>query len=152
AWDAVLGKDAGTRERRDLLSAITMDPLAARLFRGLSLLDAPTLAALARETGALREVMRHHGDAFATFGASFRVRYGRVMVPGGPSMERVWQDIVGDSVVKPAAFLVQLAAADEGRVFFLYDAVDRLDEAHQRFALAATETDPTRREERVRAL
>src|SRR5712691_2929153 len=152
AWRQILGADKRTERPRDVLTAVATDPPAARLFRGLATLDAPTRAALAREPAALREILRHHSEAFSAFAASFHVRDGRVAVPGGRSMEALWQDIVGASVVKPAQFLVQLAGADEGRVFFFYDAVDRLDDAHQRFALAAAEPDRSRREARVRAL
>ena len=73
-------------------------------------------------------------------------------MPGGHDAAALWQDLVGASVMRPGDFLVQLAAADEGRVFFLYDTIDRLDDAHRRFALAAPEPDPARRRERVRAL
>ena len=71
---------------------VECDPQAGRLFCGLSVLDAPTLEALGRETDALREVMRRHVDAFAAFAASFRVQDGRVAVPGGHEMEALWQD------------------------------------------------------------
>jgi hypothetical protein len=128
-----------------------VDGGAARLYRGLSTLDAPTLAALS-EGNALRTIYRRHTDAFGTFAASFRVEGGRVRVPGGDDQAALWQDLVGASVMRPRDFLVQLAAADQGRLFFLYDTIDRLDEAHRRFALAATEPDRARREERVRAL
>jgi hypothetical protein len=150
AWDRILGRDRDGRPR-DILTAIVVDGAAARLYRGLSTFDAPTLAALA-DGHALRTIYRRHTDAFTAFAASFRVEGGRVQVPGGHDAAALWQDIVGASVMRPGDFLVQLAAADLGRVFFLYDTIDRLDDAHRRFALAAPEPDPARRRERVRAL
>jgi hypothetical protein len=150
AWDRILGRDRKGRPR-DILTAIVVDGGAARLYRGLSTLDSPTLAALA-DGRALRTIYRRHPDAFAAFAASFRVEGGRVLVPGGHAEAALWQDLVGASVMRPGDFLVQLAAADQGRVFFLYDTIDRLDDAHRRFALAACEPDRARREQRVRAL
>ena len=150
AWDRILGRDRMGR-RRDILNAIVVDGGAARLYRGLSTWDAPTLAALS-EGNALRTIYRRHADAFATFAASFRVEGGRVRVPGGHAEAALWQDVVGASVMRPGDFLVELATADQGRVFFFYDSIDRLDEPHRRFAMATTETDPRRRLERVRAL
>jgi hypothetical protein len=150
AWARILGRDREGRPR-DVLTAIVVDGGAARLYRGLSTFDAPTLAALS-DGHALRTIYRRHTDAFTAFAASFRVDGARVQVPGGHDAAALWQDIVGASVMRPGDFLVQLAAADEGRVFFLYDTIDRLDDAHRRFALAAAEPDPARRRERVRAL
>ena len=150
AWDRILGRDRDGRPR-DILTAIVTDGAAARLYRGLLALDAPTLAALS-DGHALRTIYRKHADAFAAFAASFHVEGGRVRVPGGHAEAALWQDFVGASVLRPAEFLVQLAAADQGRVFFFYDTIDRLDEPHQRFALARSVADPTRRVERVRAL
>ena len=150
AWDRILGRDRDGRPR-DILTAIVTDGAAARLYRGLLTLDAPTLAALS-DGHALRTIYRKHADAFAAFAASFHVEGGRVRVPGGHAEAALWQDFVGASVLRPAEFLVQLAAADQGRVFFFYDTIDRLDEPHQRFALARSVADPTRRVERVRAL
>ena len=150
AWDRILGRDRNGRPR-DVLAAIVTDGGAARVYRGLSTLEAPALAALS-DGSALRTIYRRHADAFAAFAASFRVQGGRVLVPGGHGQAALWQDLVGASVMQPADFLVQIAAADQGRVFFLYDTIDRLDEPHRRFALAAAEPDRARREERVRTL
>ena len=150
AWDRILGRDREGRPR-DILTAIVVDGAAARVYRGLSTLDPPTLAALS-DGDALRTIYRKHADAFATFAASFRVEGGRVLAPGGHGEAALWQDLVGASVMRPGDFLVQLAAADQGRLFFFYDTIDRLDEPHRRFAMAAAEPDPKRRAERVRAL
>jgi hypothetical protein len=150
AWDRILGRDREGRPR-DVLTAIVTDGAAARIYRGLLPLDAPTLDALA-DGDALRTIYRKHSEAFAAFAASFHVEAGRVRVPGGHGEAALWQDLVGAPVTRPGEFLVQLAAADQGRLFFFYDAIDRLDEPHRRFALAASDPDPRRRAERVRAL
>lgn len=150
AWDRILGRDRDGRPR-DILTAIVTDGAAARVYRGLMTLDAPTLAALA-DGDALRTIYRKHSEAFAVFAASFHVEGGRVRVPGGHGEAALWQDLVGSSVMRPAEFLVQLAAADQGRLFFFYDTIDRLDPPHRGFALAVSEPDPKRRAERVRAL
>ncbi len=150
-WDHVLGRDKEGRAR-DVLIAITTDGNAGRLYRGLVTLDAPTLAALAAEPDVLREIYRRHSDAFSAFAGSFRVEGGRVAVPGGHPEAALWQEVVGASVLRPGEFLLRLASADQGRLFFLYDAAARLDDAHRRFALDAPERDAERRLERVRAL
>src|SRR5439155_6945791 len=108
---------------RDVVAAIATDPEAGRLFHGLAVLDPGTLAALSGEAATLREIARRHVDAFSTFAAAFRVEQGRVVVPGGQAEAALWQGLVGVSVMRPGAFLLRLASADQGRLFLFYDAV-----------------------------
>jgi hypothetical protein len=86
AWDRILGRDRDGRPR-DILTAIVVDGAAARVYRGLSALDPPTLAALS-DGDALRTIYRKHADAFATFAASFRVQGGRVLPPADTARPR----------------------------------------------------------------
>jgi hypothetical protein len=150
AWRRILGD--GDATAGDLVTAVATHPPAARLFRGLATLDPATLAALAGEADTLRRILRGHADAFSIFAPSFRIEDGRVAVPGGHAQSTLWQEVIGAPVMRPAEFLLRLASADAGRLFFFYDSIERLDEAHRRFALSAGERDPERRVERVRAL
>src|SRR5438552_3449984 len=151
SWRRILGNERRTGRPRDLLAALATDHRAARLFRGLLALEGGTLEVLAREPGVLRQVLQRQASAFSVFAASFRVERGRVAVPGGHEAAALWQEMVGASVLDPQEFLLRLGSG-QGQLFSFYDAVDRLDDARRRFALAATEPDPRRRLERVRAL
>jgi len=150
-WDRILGRDRDGRPR-DVLTAIATDGNAARLYRGLVTLDGPALAALAAEPDVLREIYRHHTDAFSAFAGSFRVDRGRVLVPGGHGEAPLWQDLVGASVLRPGDFLLRLLSSGQGRSFLLYDSIDRLDDAHRRFALDTAEPDGSRRLARAHVL
>jgi hypothetical protein len=132
-WRRVLG--AASLPDDQLARAILADRRASLLYRGLAALDEPTLAALAAEPGALSRIRRQSADVLAVFGARFRVRAGRVDVPGGAESAPPWEALVGESTQAPARFLVALLAADGGRRAFLYDSVARLDPQGQRFAL-----------------
>lgn len=123
-----------------LAVAIVSDRRSALLYRGLAALDEPTLAALAAEPDALRQLHRRLADVMAAFGARFRVREGTVMVPGGEEAEPVWGALVGESPRSPAAFLLALLGANGGRRALLFDSVARLDAPRQRFALGLPRT------------
>jgi hypothetical protein len=118
-----------------LAFAILADRRAALMYQGLAGLDDETLASLAPEPDVLRALFRHHADVLAAFGGRFRVRHGAVVAPGGEEAGRLWEALVGESLHRPAAFLLRLVAQGDGGYAFLFDAIAALDLAHQRFAL-----------------
>ena len=64
-----------------LIPAILSERTTALLYHGLAALDDETLGALGPDRETL-EVLRRHAGTFATFGRSFRIHAGRVVVPG----------------------------------------------------------------------
>ncbi len=133
-----------------LIPAILSERTPALLYHGLSALDDETLAALGPDRETL-DVLRRHAGAFATFGRSLRIHANRVVVPGGPAVEPLWQELVGVEPSRPAAFVRRLFASDSGRMAFFFDALSHLDASHQLFATGQQLPAPVRLE-RIRAL
>ncbi len=133
-----------------LVGAILSDRQTALLYHGLAGLDDETLAWLGPERDTLRHLLRHAG-AFAVFGPSVRVQAGRIVVPGGPDAEPMWQAVIGADPAKPSAFVRRLFSDDSGVLSWFYDTMSQLDEPRLRFATSASLATPARIE-RVRAL
>jgi hypothetical protein len=128
-----------------LLAALLGDRGAALLYRGLAQLDPRTLAFLERRPETLRALARH-GEAFSAFAGGFRVRDGRVAVPGGTEAEPLWEAAVEEPASRPERFLSRLVERHDGRLALLYDTVARLDPPRQRFALGLAVAEPERSE------
>jgi hypothetical protein len=133
-----------------ILAAILSDRSTALLYHGLAGLDDDTLAWLGPERDTLRHLARHAG-AFSVFGPSVRVQAGKIIVPGGPDAEPLWQALVGADPAKPAAFVRKLFDDESGHLAWFYDSIAQLDEARLRFALGA-QLPASSRVDRARAL
>jgi hypothetical protein len=132
-WRRSLIRQAHTDEA--VVGGILRSRPASLLYRGLVQLDEETLRFLAEHGDILGSLGRVELDAFSVFAGSWRVRNGRVAVPGGDEAAALWEAAVGEKVSRPGRFLQKLAIRDSGRLFFFYDAVDGLDPLRQRFAL-----------------
>ncbi len=135
-----------------LFGAIVADRRAALVYTGLAHLDEPTLRYFDSHRELARAVARNQAAAFAAFGQSLRIRDDGLEVPGGTKAAALWEAVVGRPVSDTDAFIRQMLARDAGRVAYLYDAVARLDEARQRFALGMTVANPSTRRDRLVAL
>lgn len=133
-----------------LIPAILSERTTALLYHGLAALDDETLGALGPDRETL-EVLRRHAGTFATFGRSFRIHAGRVVVPGGHRAEPLWQELVGVEPSRPAPFVRRLLTGESGRLAFFFDALSHLDAPHQLFATNQQLPEASRLE-RMRAL
>jgi hypothetical protein len=133
-----------------LIAEILSSRQTALLYHGLASLDDETLGWLGPERDVLEYLLEHAG-IFATTARSFRVRTGRVIVPGGAAAEGTWERVVGASPERPASFARRLFKGPAGHVAFFYDTVAQLDEPAQRLALALNQPADAR-PDRVRAL
>lgn len=151
--DASIWRDTILRRQlpdSQIISAILSDRSAALLYHGLAGLDDETLAWLGPERETLQQLSRHAGT-FAIFGPSIRVRAGRMVVPGGPEAEPVWQAVVGADPARPVAFVRKLFGDDIGHVAWFYDTVSQLDDGGIKLALSMTAA-PAARVDRTRTL
>lgn len=135
-----------------LVGAILVDRSAALLSYGLAALDDETLAFFAREPHVLTDLHARSAPAFAAFGASVRVRSGRVIPPGGDAAIPLWEAVVGQSASDPGRFVPALFFAGGGRIAYLYDTIAQLEPASAAFALGSWIEDPSARLDRFRAL
>jgi hypothetical protein len=138
--------------REGLVEAIAADRGASLLAHGLTALDDETLAFLERETAILSILYKASPAAFAAFGASLRIRDGRVVPPGGADAAPLWEALVAQSLDRPALFVPALFALHGGRIAYLYDLVGRLDAPRTAFVIGSWMPDATLRQARFAAL
>src|SRR4029077_19924222 len=100
-----------------------------RLYWGLGRTDAQTRAAMARSPGLAKLLPFAAGLDF--YGSQIRVRSGHVIVPGGPSAESGWTDLVGASPDSPGEFIPRLLAKDKGWLAAYFDALSRVNQTQQ---------------------
>ena len=134
-----------TVPRDQLVTAIVQDRQAALLCYALAALDDETLTYLSDHSDILTNLYQHAASAFAAFGASLRIRGGRVEPPGGADARPLWESVVRQSLDRPEQFIRALFEENEGRIGYLYNVIARLDSPHARFALGAYVDDPARR-------
>lgn len=136
----------------DLLAAVLADERAALLCRGLAGLDDETLAFYADHPDLLTYLHEHAAPAFAAFGASVRVRDGRLEVPGGPDAEPLWEAAVLARVDAPDAFVRALFADPGARLAYLFETLAAASPEARAFALGSWMADDTLRRARFLAL
>ncbi len=120
----------------DLLDAIFSDPAVARLYFGMSKMDAATATYLSQ---ALRlKSLLAMATAVDFYGSQISVRSGRVLVPGGAAAEPAWQAVVGASPAAPAEFVARLLARDRGWLLAYFDVLSRASAEQQRHLTAGT--------------
>lgn len=145
--DTLLRRDVPDAQ---LIGAILSDLRTALVYHGLAALNDETLAWLGADRDLLAFLLKHPGS-FAAFGRSLHVKAGRVVVPGGPEAEPIWEAVIGAAADKPASFARRLFSQWEGRLAFFYDSIAHLDSSSLKFALG-TALPPPSRIERMRAL
>ena len=150
SWDDAGAAAEAAERAAGMLARLATDPDPARLFAGLSALDPPTLAWLARTPRLQARLYDEHLAAFADFAQAFRVREGRVDTPGGAEAAPFWEDLVGASVDEPRRFAERLFGRPH--LAYAYDLVTRLPAARQRFVLGAWRSDARARRDGLRSL
>jgi len=142
------GRSSGTS---DPVARLLGDRDAALLYYGFAALDAPTRQFLAGHQDLVRAMCsRTVSGVFALYGRSIRISAGRVVTPGGESVEAAWEQLAGASPRSPAAFVTALLRRDEGRLAYFYDTVAHMAAGPQAFVLAAGIADPHRRRVAIR--
>ncbi len=116
---------------RDLLDTLLRDPNVARLYWAFSRLDPETRAALQRSPGIRKLVPL--STALSFYGSHLCIRSGRVILPGDPSAEAAWKDLVGASPEDPAEFLQKLLTKDKGWLGAYFDVLSRVSRPRQAF-------------------
>ncbi|MGO9893485.1 MAG: hypothetical protein ACLPX8_04630 [Bryobacteraceae bacterium] len=116
---------SGNKETQDFLEALLGDPAVCRLYLGFSKLDYETAEALRK--GGSYSHWKAYSHVLDFFGGMFQIRNGKAVIPGGARAETAWQEMVGVSPEKGAAFFDRLVAKDDGWLASLYDALARID-------------------------
>jgi hypothetical protein len=135
-----------------LLAWVLTDRRAALVCRGLLAADAETLAYYGEHPGLVAFIYEHAPGAFSAFADSVRVRGGRLVVPGGPIAETLWQGMLRASANEPDAFLRALLFEPEARFAYLFDVLATASPEARAFALGLWIDDGSFRAQRFQAL
>jgi hypothetical protein len=122
---------------KDLLDTILIDPKVARLYWALSNLDPETGKSLQRSIGIGK--LLPFAPVLDFYGRRLCISGGRVVVPGGVSVESAWKNLIGASPTNPSAFVERLLAKDKGWLAAYFDALARASGNRQAYF-----TDPHR--------
>jgi hypothetical protein len=111
---------------RPFIDYFVSDPSLARLYVGISKMDPQTAELMRQNQPAQRFKLFAHVLDF--YGAMFRVRDGRALVPGGARAERTWADLNGGVAPdKGAQFFERMLMQDDGWLASYFDALARID-------------------------
>ena len=111
-------------DRTEFIDYIVSDPSLARLYVGISKIDPDTAEIMRQAMPAARFKLFAHVLDF--FGAMFRIRNGKAIVPGGTRAEKAWADLNGVSPEKGSEFFQRMLAQDDGWLASYYDALSRI--------------------------
>ena len=126
------GKAVKTDKKKiyDLVELLLHHPLLARLYWGLSRIDAETRSQLEQTIG-LKKLLPLAAD-LDFYGSHICIRSGRVLVPGGSGAEEGWKELVGASPHSPAEFVPKLLTKDNGWLAAYFDSLARVNQNQQR--------------------
>jgi hypothetical protein len=126
-------KNTVKRDRRrnyDFIELLVHHPQLARLYWGVSRIDTETASALQQSIG-LKKLLPLAAE-LDFYGSHISIRGGRVLVPGGPSAEAGWKELVGASPQSPAEFVTKLLNKDNGWLAAYFDSLSRISQNQQR--------------------
>lgn len=115
---------AREKQSGEFIDAMINDPSLCRLYLGLAKLDPETAEAVRRGLPVQR--IRAFAHVFDFFGGMFRIRNGRVSVPGGARAEAAWADLAGAEPAQGVAFLEKLVTKDDGWLASYFDSLSRI--------------------------
>jgi hypothetical protein len=121
AWQSLLRKSPLALSER-----LFADRRAMFLASGLIAADASIRQLALSDRDWLRRVYRESAGSFVVVAGSLRIENGRVVVPGGEAADQIWQNLVGTSPSRPAAFIRALMTKDDGRLAWYFDVLSRL--------------------------
>jgi hypothetical protein len=113
----------------DLFLRLVRDRHALLTATGLVATHDSVRAYLARDRDVLRFIYQQGAGAFAIVARRILIDDGRVVVPGGPRADAIWQSLVGVSPARVGPFLRALVTKDDGRLAWFYDSMGGLDDA-----------------------
>lgn len=109
----------------EVIDAFLNDSALCRLYLGLVKLD-PATAEEVRKAMPVQRV-RAFAHVFDFFGGMFRLRDGKVAVPGGAQAARAWSDLAGASPDEGIQFVEKLVTKDDGWLASYFDALSRIE-------------------------
>ncbi len=112
------------RQSGEFIDAFLNDPSLCRLYLGMAKLDPETAEELRKSLPVTR--IRAFAHVFDFFGGMFRIRNGKVAVPGGEASASAWGDLAGASPHEGVKFIEKLVTKDDGWLASYFDALLRI--------------------------
>lgn len=112
------------KQSGEFIDAFLNDPSLCRLYLGLAKLD-PETAEEVRKALPVNKI-RAFAHVFDFFGGMFRIRDGKVAVPGGERAVAAWSDLAGVSPDKGVQFIERLVTRDDGWLAAYFDSLLRI--------------------------
>ncbi len=128
-WVEASGEGGKDKDSHQLIDALLHDPALARLYYAWAHVDPDTRIALLHSPGLKKLVPLAAPLDF--YGSYIRVESGRVIVPGGPSAEADWKDLVGASPRAVGEFVPRLLTKDNGWLAAYFDTLSRIPPEQQ---------------------
>src|SRR5271154_6442736 len=128
-WVGASSEGGSDKNGHALIDALLHDAGLARLYYAWAHVDPETQAALRHSPGLKKMVALAAPLDF--YGSYIRVRSGSVIVPGGPSAEQAWKDMVGASPHSTGEFVPRLLAKDDGWLAAYFDSLSRIPPEQQ---------------------
>src|SRR5215813_1009969 len=127
-WTTASSKNHIERSR-DLLDTILEDRSMSRLYWAVSKMD-PQTAIYLRQNVGIRKLLAY-APLLDFYGTHLCIRNGHVLVPGGSSAERAWEDLAGASPAAPAEFIPRLLLKDKGWLVAYFDVLSIVNSRQQ---------------------
>ncbi len=124
-------KSAATGRNADIVDLLLRNRNLARLYWGISRIDAETANDLRQSPGLAK--LLPYAPALDFYGSQICIRSGKVLVPGGPASESAWKELVGASPESPAEFVTELLAKDAGWAATYFDTLSRVSHGRQAY-------------------
>ncbi|MBI4891291.1 MAG: hypothetical protein HY821_11755, partial [Acidobacteria bacterium] len=115
---------AKEKQSGEFIDAFLADPSLCRLYLGLAKLD-PETAEEVRKSLPVAKI-RAFAHVFDFFGGMFRIRDGKVAVPGGDRAVGAWSELVGTTPDKGVQFVERLVTKDDGWLASYFDSLSRI--------------------------
>lgn len=142
---------AGRTAPGELLWEILARRELASLYYGLLTMDDQTLAEVAADP-ALGEALARHAQLLPAHGRGIHIAGGQVRPAGGDVLADAWTGLVGESLVRPAAFVTALLSRDGGRLVHFYKTVAALSPSQVKFIAGPTPLSERERRARLERL
>lgn len=112
--------------------ALVRNPNLAKIYVGLSALDAESATALLQDVG-LKQLSERYADLLHSYSSAMAVIGRHVTLPGGDKAAPVWEQLVGARLNSPGVFFRTLLKKDDGKMLAFYFNLAQLDAQHQEF-------------------
>ena len=120
-WATFASPAKSRNAKPDLVDVLLHSPASARLYSALAEMDNETALALRQSVG-LPKLVRFSKE-LDFYGGHLCIRSGKVFVPGGPTAEPAWRELVGADPDSPGEFVARLMTQDAGWLASYFDAL-----------------------------